>query len=166
MHERTAMKDDVEEREYIAAENASRSRCVSGVSAAARQIESTVSGFFSNLRRESAIRDFCFPERGTVGLSGFKMADAEEKQRREFVILGNKGRSFRRPEIHAISAVRPALNLRAGKFGNKKQNFLPLPFESGAITVTRRNRTGYTRPYLAHGPHHSTSPLKVHLFHL
>lgn len=56
----------------MAMEKAMRSRWESGVRDAARQMSRIFSGFFSDLRRERAARDFCLEESGVVE-SGFRM---------------------------------------------------------------------------------------------
>lgn len=73
-----------------------RSRWVSGVREAARQMSRMRSGFVSVLRRERAARDFCFVESGVVE-SGFRI---EEKWRSAAEERGDARRSLK---IYAIA---------------------------------------------------------------
>lgn len=67
-------------RREMAREKAMRSRWEDGVREAARQMSRMRSGFFSDLRRARAARDFCLEVSGVLE-SGFRMEE-EEKGRR------------------------------------------------------------------------------------
>lgn len=75
--ERIEEKDWEEESLAMAEERALRSRCESGVRAAARQMSTMREGSVSDRRRESAARDFCLEVRIAEWSEGLRMADGD-----------------------------------------------------------------------------------------